>query len=850
MSKFLLRSVVLPCAILVAVLSAVTTLNAQSAPEKARLDCFVHPDGSSYFALSVQPPAALAAAGPRDVVILVSTSASQMGEYRTESLQALQSLVAGLAPGTRVRLIAVDLKAVPLTKGFVAPDSTAWKEAVAALNLRTPLGSNDMDEALSAATASFGAGAKNSHTVVYIGDGSSRANPLSPEKFQQLAAGLAAEHAAVLSYGVGLHVDREMLDSLAESTGGVVLEGAAGDAGTHLATASAAAVYWPTVAVKWPAGMGEVFPKALPPLRSDRDTVLIGTLKGKEALRIEAMVDGPGGAETLAWNATPGASTDDNSYLPSLVSQARGDGGSSLPLVDSASLGKLREQVQAGGRSAAQLARQALASGNLDSADRLVDESLRRDSGDPEAAVIKRAVAKARQGGVAADPPVPSPAAIEPTGPADGLNLVGTAPAAGDPADGAAAAQFGAARSALAAATQAEVQNVINQARGQMRSNPENSIQMLRQEMEKVKGLPELTPEAREQFLGALQAALREGSRRLVEVVHIRQEDAERMAKGMEQALMANALVRDQQKVRQLVDRVDFLLEEARVLEGDEAGQKYSDAMAAGAAAAQILPQVPAPQAAVIAAGVKGYDHANTKTTLLAQKGLMESMYACDLSRIPFNDDQPIVYPNAEWWKEMSATRRERFGSKDMKQRGPAEKKIEAALKSPTQLEFVDTPLSDVIDYLKDYHQIEIQLDKKAMDEAGIGTDSQVTKNLKGVSLKSALRLMLHELGLTYVIQDEVLLITTSEAAESKLSTRVYSVADLVIPIRTPNFSGGFGGMGGMGGFGGQGGGFGGSMNGSGGMGGIGGGGMGGFGGGQGGFVGGQGGGGGGGGMW
>ncbi len=72
---------------------------------------------------------------------------------------------------------------------------------------------------------------------------------------------------------------------------------------------------------------------------------------------------------------------------------------------------------------------------------------------------------------------------------------------------------------------------------------------------------------------------------------------------------------------------------------------------------------------------------------------------------------------------------------------------------------------------------------------------------------------MLHELGLTYLIQDEVLLITTTEAAEQKLSTRVYSVADLVIPIRTPNFSGGFGGMGGFGGFGG-------GMNSSGGMGG------------------------------
>ena len=125
----------------------------------------------------------------------------------------------------------------------------------------------------------------------------------------------------------------------------------------------------------------------------------------------------------------------------------------------------------------------------------------------------------------------------------------------------------------------------------------------------------------------------------------------------------------------------------------------------------------------------------------------------CDLSKVPFNDMQPIVYPDAERWKELTASRHERFGSKDMKVRGPAEKKIEAALKSPTQLEFVDTPLTDVIDYLKDYHQIEIQLDKKAMEEAGTGSDTPVTKNLKGVSLKSALRLMLNDLSLTLLDQ-------------------------------------------------------------------------------------------------
>ena len=53
--------------------------------------------------------------------------------------------------------------------------------------------------------------------------------------------------------------------------------------------------------------------------------------------------------------------------------------------------------------------------------------------------------------------------------------------------------------------------------------------------------------------------------------------------------------------------------------------------------------------------------------------------------------------------------------------------------------------------------------------------------------MRSALRLTLRELGMTYLIQDGTLLITTTEAAESKLTTRIYQVADLVEMYRDEN---------------------------------------------------------------
>ena len=108
------------------------------------------------------------------------------------------------------------------------------------------------------------------------------------------------------------------------------------------------------------------------------------------------------------------------------------------------------------------------------------------------------------------------------------------------------------------------------------------------------------------------------------------------------------------------------------------------------------------------------------------------------------------------------------------------EQAIEAALNEPTVFEFVDTPLKDVTDYLKNRHGIEIQLDNKALGEANIAADTPITKSLKGVSLRSALKLTLAEKGLTYVIDHEVLLITTEEVAKTLLSTRVYDVHDLL----------------------------------------------------------------------
>ncbi|MCH7729430.1 MAG: hypothetical protein IH991_23580, partial [Planctomycetes bacterium] len=110
-----------------------------------------------------------------------------------------------------------------------------------------------------------------------------------------------------------------------------------------------------------------------------------------------------------------------------------------------------------------------------------------------------------------------------------------------------------------------------------------------------------------------------------------------------------------------------------------------------------------------------------------------------------------------------------------------AEAKILNALEDETSMAFNKTPLSEAIEFLKDYHKIEIHLDAKALEDAGIESDTPVTRNIKGITLRSALKLMLRDLDLTFIIKDEILQITTPEVAENFNITKIYPAHILLV---------------------------------------------------------------------
>jgi hypothetical protein len=116
--------------------------------------------------------------------------------------------------------------------------------------------------------------------------------------------------------------------------------------------------------------------------------------------------------------------------------------------------------------------------------------------------------------------------------------------------------------------------------------------------------------------------------------------------------------------------------------------------------------------------------------------------------------------------------------------------RIRAALSSQLKedgLEFTDQPLEEAIGLLQQVYDIPIKLDGAALKEAGIQPDKPINANLHGISLSAAIRLMLEEIDLTYIVRDEVLMVTTPDAANQLLQTCVYDVRDLMRATKKGN---------------------------------------------------------------
>jgi hypothetical protein len=143
-----------------------------------------------------------------------------------------------------------------------------------------------------------------------------------------------------------------------------------------------------------------------------------------------------------------------------------------------------------------------------------------------------------------------------------------------------------------------------------------------------------------------------------------------------------------------------------------------------------------------------------------------------------------------------------------------AHERIRARLARPISVDCRQEPLCGLVEKLARQLDIPVVLERPSLKHQGVDCDAPITIQCKNVPAGEALKWVVESLNLCYVLDDEALVITTPEQAESRLEVRLYSGRGLVCRVPSRPDEDGIRGMGGMGFFGGGG------MGGMGGMGG------------------------------
>ena len=110
----------------------------------------------------------------------------------------------------------------------------------------------------------------------------------------------------------------------------------------------------------------------------------------------------------------------------------------------------------------------------------------------------------------------------------------------------------------------------------------------------------------------------------------------------------------------------------------------------------------------------------------------------------------------------------------------PSQTEIQLALGKLVSLECTDVPLIKVIREIKGMIDVNVVVDEGGLAEEGVSIKAPINIVLSGISARSALKLILEPLQLTFIEVDEVLKITNRVRAKGELIVSTYAIDDLV----------------------------------------------------------------------
>ena len=238
--------------------------------------------------------------------------------------------------------------------------------------------------------------------------------------------------------------------------------------------------------------------------------------------------------------------------------------------------------------------------------------------------------------------------------------------------------------------------------------------------------------------------------------------------------------VRNQEQLAEMVEQFNDLMEQ----------QRFPEAVVIAKKARELDPLEPVVQTMVWRSQVARQVMTNMMRNEEFREGAIGMLNDVENSAIAVVGDDAMIFPDAREWTDLTDRRRKALAA-NRRRYTEVEVEIQRALKKSVEVDFKDQPLAYVIDQLARTAGINAFIDPEGLAAEGVTNDTTVSIALrKPVSLRSALNLILQPLHLSYIIQDEVLRVTSEQVRDGDVRPEVYHVADLVIPI--PNFVPGY----------------------------------------------------------
>ena len=771
--------------------------------------------GETIFAWQIKPTlTAPAKPRPRDVLVMVDTSASQSGEPLKQAVQILATLARQLNAEDRVDIWTINLDHKDLTRsvtnGFIPAGDEALKQAVTKFFEREyGAGAVDLKAGLEHAVRAFDQKAGRQQVIVYLGDGESAAGVSITEPLRaELGNRLVDKDIQLFAVPLGSVLCAENLHGLTTLTGGSVvrvqedLRHPANRETFHKRLmASIDVPVLKTDKIAFGPADAELYPNRLPPLRADRSTLLLGKLKGPAAnltLKLEGTVGDTKTAIELA-ERLPAAQLE-NFFLNPMLQQWQTLEAKNTPALLPAdrTLAMASEQFRLYRDEFVELGIRAIKADRFDHAEQLFKASAKIDPNHGDATEGLKIVADLRSGVLTKDKlekrvnaaktagqvflkqepvPVPAPAV----------------PAAGLPSD---LDKRVAARNVAEQEAKAIVEETLKRARLLRTTDPDTSYDDLKRQRDTIVQNGDLSDNVRRKLAADLEVQMRDIQVQGGEIKRRLSAERDRISAARYRLSENDRLATLEEQTKARIDRFRDLMSQARFeLAYQEAQVLIEERINRGQ---PVPPEVAATyRIGQSATSLREY----RELKRVREDRYLLTMLQVEKSFIPYPDEPPMHFPPASVWRELRTQREKNvnsltFGTQGasglVKIRSIVEDLDENGQPSRTPrrvnmpLPLKDQRVKDVLEKLEKDFGLRIVVRYDLLN-AGDNPDPfqerkfKMDVNLSGLTLGAFLDLALLDVGASFFVRPEYIEVTTKLMRIEEKVTRAFAVGDLAL---------------------------------------------------------------------